>query len=506
MSRTRRGSDGLKDGPAPAILCAARAGETGGAMRSTRYDGQPRRGPSSAADLPQAVSAPRPSALHRRYFPVPAPAYRRWTGLYDGEPETCRRDPRSFLPVLAHLGLMLAVLKHYNVEGWAFQALVSLAVIALPIHYALPWRWKKPLFVGLSIAGLLLVFGASAAGCVLALGATFIGLCYLPIPWRFRAGLVAGLATAIAVLRHRAGDWGVPETVWPVLASLFMFRMIVLLYELKHAKAREPLGDVVSYFLLLPNLCFTIFPVVDYRTMQRGYFAHDVHTTMRRGLRMIFWGTVHLLLYREIEHGLLIPAARVHDLPSLLSYLVCNYLCYLHVSGQFHIACGMLHLFGFQLPSTHHNYLLATGFTDYWRRINIYWKDFMVRVVFNPVVFRLKHWPQPLALAAATAAVFVATWGLHAYQWFWIREGWHLSAPDALFWGILGVLVLVNVQNDARRRRVARDGAIVWSAPRVIVRVAKIAGTFTTIVLLWSLWDSPSVGDWIELLRRGFRI
>ena len=66
--------------------------------------------------------------------------------------------------------------------------------------------------------------------------------------------------------------------------------------------------------------------------------------------------------------------------------MVCNYLLYLQVSGQFHMACGMLHLFGYQLPETHHRYLLATGFTDYWRRINIYWKDFMVRVVFNPVV------------------------------------------------------------------------------------------------------------------------
>ena len=134
----------------------------------------------------------------------------------------------------------------------------------------------------------------------------------------------------------------------------------------------------------------------------------------------------------------MIPASSVHDLVSLGSYLVCNYLLYLQVSGQFHMAAGMLHLFGFQLPSTHHQYLLATGFTDYWRRINIYWKDFMVRLFFNPVVFRLKRWPQPLALATATLAVFMATWFLHAYQWYWLRGSWGFTVPDALFWGILG--------------------------------------------------------------------
>ena len=185
---------------------------------------------------------------------------------------------------------------------------------------------------------------------------------------------------------------------------MFMFRMMIYLYELKHAKTPESLVDTLSYFFLLPNYCFMHFPVVDYRTMQRGYFADDVHRMQRRGLDMMFRGTIHLLCYRLVYHELLIPASkRARPGSALAAYLVCNYLLYLQVSGQFHMACGMLHLFGFQLPQTHHHYLLATGFTDYWRRINIYWKDFMVRLFFNPVVFRLKRWPQPVALAIATA-------------------------------------------------------------------------------------------------------
>ena len=58
---------------------------------------------------------------------------------------------------------------------------------------------------------------------------------------------------------------------------MFMFRMIIYLYELKHIKKPESLVDTLSYFFLLPNYCFMHFPVVDYRTMQRGYFADDVH-------------------------------------------------------------------------------------------------------------------------------------------------------------------------------------------------------------------------------------
>ncbi len=200
----------------------------------------------------------------------------------------------------------------------------------------------------------------------------------------------------------------------------------------------------------------------------------------------------------------------MHDLASLAGHIVCNYLLYLQVSGQFHMACGMLHLFGYRLPATHHHYLLATSFTDYWRRINIYWKDFMVRVFFNPVVFRLKRWPQPAALAMGTATVFLATWVLHAYQWYWLRGSWGFTVPDALFWGILGVLVLLNVQLDARRSRArvrraagGGPGATSWTARELGVRAAKVAGIFTTIAVLWSLWSSPSLTAWLDLLRRG---
>src|SRR5262249_25497477 len=133
-----------------------------------------------------------------------------------------------------------------------------------------------------------------------------------------------------------------------------------------------------------------------------------------------------------------------------------------------------------------------------WRRINIYWKDFMVRIVFNPVVFHLKHRPQPVALAAATAAVFLSTWLLHAYQAYWLRGTWGFSIPDALFWGILGVLVLAAVQREARRPRTQ-------SLP-LAARAARTAGTFAAIVLLWSLWSSPSIGAWLGMLQRGMKI
>ncbi|MDB5351262.1 MAG: hypothetical protein JWN86_2509 [Planctomycetota bacterium] len=451
--------------------------------------------------LTRELAPPPRRAPHRRFLPTPA-LPRDEPGLYPGEPMTCRRNLAAFLLVLAHLALLLAVAKVYRLEGRAFQIMMTLATVALPIHYLLPFRLKLPGFLLASMVGLSLVFGTVTAAIVVTLGVGLILLSRLPISWNARVVAMAAVVAAMAAARAGLARTPVPDVVWPILGSMFMFRMILYLYELKHAETSESFTDALAYFFLVPNVCFVHFPVVDYRTFRRGYFARDIHETQRDGLRMMLRGTLHLLLYRLVYHELLIPMDQVRSVPSLLGFLSCNYLLYLRVSGQFHMACGLLHLFGFSLPETHRHYLLATGFTDYWRRINIYWKDFMVRVVFNPVVFRLKRCGQGPALAVATTVVFLVTWALHAYQSFWLRGTWGVSLPDALFWAILGVLVLVNVQLDARTPRRAKPRAIDLSARPLAIRAAKTVATFATIALLWSLWSSPSLSAWFSMLRR----
>ncbi|MFO0960597.1 MAG: hypothetical protein U0800_24705, partial [Isosphaeraceae bacterium] len=113
-----------------------------------------------------------------------------------------------------------------------------------------------------------------------------------------------------------------------------------------------------------------------------------------------------------------------------------------------------------------------------------------------------------LVLTLATVAVFVATWFLHAYQVFWRQGVWAFSVTDGLFWGILGLLVVVNVQLDARnqsRARLNRPGpSSTWRGRSILA--AKTLGTFLTIALLWSLWNSSTVNAWLSLIRRGLTV
>jgi D-alanyl-lipoteichoic acid acyltransferase DltB (MBOAT superfamily) len=424
--------------------------------------------------------------------------------LYVAEPETCRRSLRVFLGIFAHLSLLLLLIEVYKLEGRALRLVALTALVALPIHYLLPFRWKQPFFIGISMLALALVFGTPVAIATIGITLGLVMLASLPIPWAARVALVAGSAVGLGLGRAGLVSLPIPSLAWPILGSICMFRLVIYLHERRFAKQPETPGDVLSYFFLLPNFAFPLFPVVDYRTLRRGYFAENIHDTQRTGLRLLLRGIVHLLMWRLINHRLYIPSEEVYNFATLATFLVTNYLLYLRVSGLFHIACGLLHLFGYRLPETHHRYLLATGFTDYWRRINIYWKDFMVKLVFHPVAFRLKRWPQPLSLSIATVCVFLVTWFAHGFQSFWLRGQWGFNLPDALFWGVLGILVIINLLNDARpgrRRSRAEPKFRSWAT---VTRVLKITGTFTTIVVLWALWSSPSVESWLDLMRRGF--
>src|SRR4026209_440493 len=171
------------------------------------------------------------------------------------------------------------------------------------------------------------------------------------------------------------------------------------------------------------------------------------------GVQWMFRGVVQLILYRLVYQMLVLEPASVATIADLGQYLLWPYLLYLRVSGQFHIVVGILHLFGYNLPETHHSYFLASSFTDFWRRINIYWKDFMMKVFYYPAYFALRRRGETFALILSTLLVFAVTWALHAYQWFWIRGSFLLAWNDVLFWAVLAVLVVFNSVYEWRRGR-----------------------------------------------------
>ncbi len=405
----------------------------------------------------------------------------------------------EFLAIAVPLALIVLVIREFQLESGGFIYLSTLTLFGFVINSFLPLRYRLPFFVLLSLAGVAVVLGLTTGAWLIGIGLLLIGICHLPVAFGARVALL--LIAGASLILLRVGVMPVPwsAAIWPILGSMFMFRLIIYMYDLRHGEIRPTLSSTLSYFFLLPNVVAPLFPVVDYRTFRRTYYNDEPYKIYQVGLKWMFRGVLHLILYRFVYYYLTLAPQEVQSSSDLVRFLMSNYMLYLRISGLFHIIIGMLHLFGFNLPETHHLYFLASSFTDYWRRINIYWKDFMMKVFYYPSFFRLRRLGSTTALVLATLVVFVATMLLHSYQWFWIRGSFPLAPQDALFWSVLALLVVVNAVWESKkgRKRSLKGG---WSLGELPARVARTVGTFAVISVLWALWTSSSIGEWVSLL------
>src|SRR3546814_6330794 len=87
---------------------------------------------------------------------------------------------------------------------------------------------------------------------------------------------------------------------------------------------------------MLPNVCFPMFPVVDYKGFRRSYYDVDEHRIYQTGVDWMVRGILHLILYRIVYYYWTIGPAEVIDPDTLTQYLVTNFLLYLRIRSEEH--------------------------------------------------------------------------------------------------------------------------------------------------------------------------
>ena len=428
-----------------------------------------------------------------------------------------------FLAIAAQLAALLTLLRLFEIEpGTGLPRILPLIFVGFLIHAALPIRHRMLFFLLLSVVAIGLIMGPVGGAVLVSVGLLLIGVCHLPLAFPARVLILILIAAVMAAVRMGwpaeafAAPWAFPglsKSVLPVLASMFMFRLIIYLYDLRHeeraratgtplkgvAGQATPVWARLSYFFLLPNVCFLLFPIIDYRTFRRTYYDTNAHAIYQKGIWWICLGLIQLLLYRLVYHYLVPAPEDVQGLGGIVRFMLSAYLIYLRVVGQFQLIVGLLCLFGFNLPPAHNFYLLSSSFTNFWRRSRIEWKDFMVKVFYYPALVPLqrKLGATP-ALIVTTVWVFLVTWLLHSYQWFWFTGAFRLLANDGVFWTLIGGCVLVNSLLEARKAP-ARPSSR-WNTGRALLQATKVVGMFAFMCVLWSYWSSASLGDWLSYL------
>ncbi|MGQ0647599.1 MAG: hypothetical protein ACT4P7_08500 [Gemmatimonadaceae bacterium] len=412
-------------------------------------------------------------------------------------------EVRGMTVLAAQLAVLVFVIQGLRIENPAFyDRIVPLAFGGALVHHWLPASWRPWFFVSLGLTGFVMVFGPADTAWFVALGATVLAWVHLPIAFRYR--LAGWVALCVGLGVARAGALGVPWSsgIWPVFGSIFMLRVIVYLYDLRHQKGPTNWKMTLAYFFMLPSVAFPFFPIIDFGMFKKTYYDKPALPTYQTGVHWIVRGLTHLLAYRLIYQYFTLSPAEITRGSDLVQYLLANFGLYLRVSGQFHVIVGLLHLFGFRLPETHRFFYLASSFPDLWRRINIYWKDFMQKVFFMPVFFPLmKKKGEVFALVAATAFTIFATWFLHSYQWFWLLGRWLFTPTDIVFWMVLGTLLILDALRERKRGRVRPGSAETRTLRYQISLGLRAIAIFTLMCTIWAVWNSPNVHEAINLFR-----
>lgn len=436
--------------------------------------------------------------------------------------------PAQFLVIIVQFALLVILIERWQLENQLLTRVMWLAFAGFIIHHLLPHRFRLAFFALLSLTAVLTGVGHAGPNVwmgwlsgrmtlngflyhllpgltLIGVGLGLIGLCHLPIRFAARVGLIAVAGAGLAVARANTHWFPDISDMWVILGSMFMFRLIVYLYDLKHRTAPFSASRAISYFFLLPNICFPLFPVVDYKTFCSTYYNEDWPRIYQTGLKWMFRGVFQLLLYRVVYQFAPLDVYKLSSALDVVGCMLGMYLLYLHISGTFHLIVGLLHMFGFNLPETHHLYLLATSFTDFWRRINIYWKDFVMKLFFYPIHFKLRRMGRLWALSIATVATFLATWVLHSWQWFWIRGKPLFDWKDFSFWMILGVLVLVTAIYETTRTRKRTLAPSRLTLRQRLMMGLEAAAVFAAMCVLWAYWSCQSWAEFEALLDAASR-
>lgn len=390
----------------------------------------------------------------------------------------CIRELAQMAPPEGVVGVGACDLFMYNggvaVSGFLAFLTVYLAavVVGFVLHGLAPPGWKRIALLGWSLVFLAVALPLRPALWLVEGVLILFLLASLPAPARLRAALLllAGLvmlgsagrwiveATSVEFFRltriaAEPGAYG-PNTPWgPVLEFLHLgtpgrpamqldgypyvfltlafllkgFRRVLWLsYDLwvERTQGVDPL-DFALYFLGLPALIGNS-ATPSYSEFAGSYGREPGPVEGARtlsvcvGLASILYVTLVMMGYSPATR-VLFPACdlTVVSASNIWLRLTTVYLVeYLFLLATEQASIGVARLFGYGLRDNYAHPLTATSMADYWRRWNIYWREFLVSVFF---------WPTTLALARRSGE----------------PRGWHLVLAAFLTFTATFVLNLV---------------------------------------------------------------
>lgn len=293
------------------------------------------------------------------------------------------------------------------------------------------------------------------------------------------------LATAAATIGWQL-DLVTVEILLPVGISFYTFQTLsytIDVYRRQISPTRDPLAffGFVSFFPQLVagpiERAASLLPQFERRR------SLDV-AGAKEGLRLMAWGLVKKVV---VADGVAMAADQAfadypehNGLTLAVGVFLFGVQIYCDFSGYSDIAIGCARLFGHELSTNFRTPYFATSFGEFWKRWHISLSTWFRDYVYIPLGgSRGGRWMH----LRNVAIVFLVS-GL-----------WHGAAWTFVAWGALHALYYVP-ETFLRRSEQRRPGRI--------EAVLKWAGTLSLVMLAWTFFRAPTIGDAFGYLAQMF--
>ena len=412
---------------------------------------------------------------------------------FSDTPAEKKTSSQQLIPQFLLLFLLSAFSHFFKVfTEYGFDRLLIAFSVLLPFYYSIKIKYRLPVLIIFFAAFLVYALGAVSAAFYI-LSALFLLALIRSVKSFWMYLLLFAFFAALIVLRLEI--FYAPKLIYavPYIAAAFMFRGIRMYYESKHGFLKSGFWMDLAFFFIPANLCFLLFGVIDPVKFSNSFVGFPAFKT---GIKRISLGMGLALLYRFILNVFPVSFEEVINFSTLFHYAVLKYLIVINLAGVLISGLGTLGLCGFELPPLFGNLLLATSFTEMWRKVNAYWREFMIRIFYYPLFLKLRKLSMFLRIFIAINAAFIISWILHDYQLFWISGEWHPKLTGLMYWLLFGNFVAVNVYQEF----------FIGKPPlrNFITRAFFAAGVFFTCAFLWLLWNSETISEFTYLIYSSF--
>ncbi|MFI5202914.1 MAG: SGNH/GDSL hydrolase family protein [Flavobacteriales bacterium] len=408
-----------------------------------------------------------------------------------------------------HLVNFLRVLLQAGVLGWlwielevepssGFSVLFPVAAAGIVINHLLPVVYRILFSTLLTIGVAYFIFGWISGSLLVAglIGCILISVLHIPL-W-MRIIMLTAAFLGMAVLRLEIVYMPRVQIIVPFLAAFLMFRLIVFMYDVKKNEASTNVLYVLGYFFMLPNFCFLLFPIVDYKTFTKSYYAREPIKIYTEGIRRISLGLLNIFIFRLVFHYMYVPPMYVQSASDAALFLISGYLMLTRIVAIFLIPSGWLSLLGYDLPLPFGKIYFAHSYDELWRRINVYWKDFVVKIVYNPFFtwFKKFKFSMETTIVISVIAAFWITTYIHSWQQLWVQGKFSASVTDHLYW--IGWGALVAFSSVVKRNPVPYkvQNYQVLSFFESVGHARRVLTVFLVMSVLTSFWYIESLPEW----------